>query len=161
MKWLVCINSDGIQCQIPIGKDPSAAAKEASGIKKHAKVQFIFEFGEGGHDPDSNDYQDRRTFEDFLNIRVQRLHAKYFAASPGEVAGYNVRKAVAIGDGLEVLADLDANDYKEFHNKYSGTKGAKDILYSTERVMSGGGSTSESAAKAVDKLIRKLEIEED
>jgi len=158
MKWLVCINSEGKQCQIPAGKgDLKKAAEEEKALNKQAKIRFIFEFGEGGQDPDK-DYQNRETFKHFKNVLKQRLYKKYGAADPSEYFGYSLRKAYAMGDGIEVLADLDADDFDEFKKKYSGAKGAAKILWSTEKIMSGSYDRNEPA-KTISKMIRKLEIE--
>jgi hypothetical protein len=153
MKWLVVINTEGVQGQVPVGKgDLKKAAEEQKALKNRVKIMYAFEFAK---DPDG-DYQDRKSFEDYYKVHTARLHKKYGAASPQEIAGYNLRKQVAMGDGIEVQAELDADDYDEFRKKYGGTKGAIDILLSTEKVMSGAGK---DPAKAVSKLIRKLEIE--
>jgi hypothetical protein len=157
MKWLVCINDEGVQCQIPAGRDPDKAAEEQKDLKKYAKIKFVFEFGEGGHNPDG-DYQDQKSFGHFLNIETQKLHKKYGAADPHDFFGYNLRKQTSLGKGLEVLSDLDAENYSEFRKKYSGIKGAIDILLNTEKIMS-GSYDRENPGKSVMKLIKKLEIE--
>ena len=157
MDWLVCINNEGIQCQVPVGKKGASKkiAADEEGLEKKSKIKFIFEFGEGGEDPDKG-YQNQKTFKDFHNVERQRLYKKYGAAAPSEIKGYSLRTHYVIGDGVEVLAELDAKNYEEFKKKYSGINGAIEVLYNTKKVMKGAGH---NPAKTVSKLIRKLEIE--
>lgn len=153
--WLVVINDEGVQCQVLAGPESGAkkAAEEQKTLKNYAKIKFIFKFA---LDPDG-DYEDKQAFRDFLNVQVQDLFKKYGAASPQEFSGYNMRKRVAMGNGMEILAKLDAKNYDEFHRGYSGIDGAIDILLSADRIMSGDYDRN-SPGKSVSKLIRKLEI---
>jgi hypothetical protein len=155
MKWLVCINDEGVQCQVPAGRDVEKAAKEQKSLKNHAKIIFVFKFP--GANPDG-DYEEGRKFGEFFKTKTQELHKKYGAADPAEFMGYNIRKRAALGNGIEVLAELDADDYSEFRKKYGGIDGAIDILLNTKKVMTGAGK---DPGKAVNKLIRKLEIEKE
>jgi len=145
MKWLVLVDGNGIQGQIKAGTDIAAAAEEEKSLEKHAKIMWAFE---------KKDSADK--FSQFFKEKRNELSKKYNAASPEEFMGYNMRKRYANFTGIEVLADLDANDYSDFHKKYSGIKGVIEILSSAEKVMSGGGS---DPVKAISKLIRKLEID--
>lgn len=153
--WLVTINDEGVQCKILAGSERGAkkAAEEQKVLKNHAKIKFVFKFEK---DP-AGDYEDKQAFRDFLNVQVQDLFKKYGAASPEEFYGYNMRKRVAMGNGMEVLAKLDAKNYDEFHRNYSGIDGAIDILLSADRIMS-GDYDRKGPGKSVSKLIRKLEI---
>jgi len=57
MKWLVCINDEGTQCQILAGKsteDLEKGAKEQKNLVRYAKIKFAFEFEGGGHDPNGD-----------------------------------------------------------------------------------------------------------
>jgi len=155
MKWLAVINDEGIQAKIPAGRDTDKAAEEQKNMKKYAKIMFIFY--SHGKDPEG-DYDDRKEYGQFLKDLTSKLHKKYGAADPSDFFGYNLRKQYAMGNGLEVLADLDAKDYQEFTKKYRGIQGAIDILLNTEKIMSGSYNRAEPG-KSVHKLIRKLEIE--
>jgi hypothetical protein len=132
------------------GRDVAKAAKEQKGIKNHAMIMFVFD------NPGKDPVVRPREFNEYLGKITKKLHTKYGAADPAEFFGYQIRKQYAMGNGIEVLADLDADDYREFGKKYSGIDGAIKILYNTEKVMTGAGK---DPAKAVSKLIRKLEIE--
>lgn len=158
MKWLVTINSEGIQCQVPVGKNISAAAAEEKSLENRAQIVFIFKHATAPPKPGSWDISPVfvRAWSDEKAKARRVLHKKYGAATPGEISGYNLRKQYAMGDGVEVLADLDAKDYDEFRKKYSGFDGAIGVLERTEKVMSGAGK---DPAKTINKLIRKLEIE--
>lgn len=152
MKWLVLIDAKGIQGQIKAGTDIAAAAEEEKSLEKRTKIIWAFEKQDY-----QKDDQDAK-FADFVKKKRNELSKKYNAASPDEFFGYNMRKRYANFEGIEVLADLDANDYSDFHKKYSGLKGAIEILANTEKVMSGGGN---DPAKAVHKMMRRLEIEDE
>lgn len=158
MKWLVCINDEGVQCKVPVGKDTEKAAEEQKNLKKYGKIMFVFD--SGGKDPDK-DYEAQKEYGQWLKRATDKLHKKYGAASPSEVGGYNLRKQYAMGNGIEVLANLDdAKDYDEFAKNYSGLEGAVDILLNTERIMS-GNYNRENPGKSVMKMIKKLQLEID
>jgi hypothetical protein len=147
MKWLVLIDDNGVQGQIKAGTDVAAAAAEEKSLEKRAKIMWAFE---------RNDPSEK--FSEYFKIKRNELSKKYNAATPDEFFGFNMRKRFANFNGLEVLADLDANDYPDFHKKYQGLKGAIEILSNSEKVMSGGGK---DPAKAVHKMIRRLELEDE
>lgn len=161
MKWLVCVNSEGVQCQVPTGTNTKKAAEELKVLLNRAKIKFAFEYKSGGHDPNSSDYETEKAFGQFLAELTRKIHEKYGAASPAEFTGYTMRKRYAMGDGIEVMADLDADNYEEFHKKYHGAQGGIDILDRTVKLMSPPVSDKDKAAKLIFKFRKKLEAEKE
>lgn len=158
MDWAVSINDEGIQAQIRAGRNTAKASAEAADMKKHAKIMFVFELADGGHDPDG-DYEDRKTFEDFLSVKIQEIADKYGAASVAETHGYNIRKST-LGPYVEVVAQLDdADNYSDFQKNYRGLNGAIKILRSATKLLHPFASSSKDASRIIDKQIRKLEVE--
>ncbi len=155
MKWIVVINDEGIQAKVPVGDNLKDAERDQNNLKKYGYIKFIFESDPPGQNPERN-----REYREWFAEETEKLHKKYGAASPREIGGYNMRKQTAMGNGVEILADLDAKDYDEFGKKYSGYNGATEILLNTERILS-GRYNRDNPGKSISNLIKKLEISAD
>ena len=184
MEWLVVIDEEGIQQQFKMGTDTKSAASEESGLKNKAKSNFktheriVFIFSKnGGWDPieempaelrpkdwylnkrpDAEKFQEN--FEEYYKKLIKELHGKYKAWSGPEFHGYTIRKTT-LKNYIEVLAELDAKDYEEFHTKYKGYRGAIEILYSTQKLLHPHVETSQQAGEKVIKWVKKLQAEEE
>lgn len=177
MQWLVAIDEEGVQMQYLMGVDTEKAAKEESGLKNkakcifktHERLKLVFEFGydpidpRGSHNRKMSRDEERqwdRDFQNFYNNMKEKLSKKYKASSPREKYGYDIRKTT-LRNYIEVLADLDAKDYDQFRNNYSGLDGAIDILGSTIKLLHPHADTSIEASEKVTKWITKLQNEKE
>jgi hypothetical protein len=182
MQWLVVIDEEGVQAQYLMGKDTKKAAKEETGLKDKAKCLFktherlkiAFEYGYDPVDEKSStssikaikqlDWDEQRRwnseFQDFYNKMREDLSKRYSASGPREKYGYDIRKTT-LRNYIEVLAELDAKDYNEFHKNYQGLPGAIDILYSTISLLHPHVNSSSEASDKIIKWTTKLKNEED
>jgi hypothetical protein len=155
-KWLCVINDEGIQAKFLAGTNIAAAAKDTKDMMRHAKIMYIFETG---LNPNSREYEDQKKYSAYITKKEKEITEKHGAWSQSEYFGYDLRKRYIGSDYIEVLADIDAKDIDEFQKKYSGIKGAIEILQNTEKLMSPRAENSEKASKLISKQIRKLQIE--
>ena len=88
------------------------------------------------------------------------LSKKYGASNPSGKYGYDIRKTT-LRNYIEVLADLDAKDYNEFHKSYQGLDGAIDILYSTISLIHPHVNSSSEASDKIIKWTTKLKNEKE
>lgn len=154
MKWLVVINDEGMQAQVPVGEDIEKDAKEEKNLKNRIQLIIVLEHG---IDPQSEmSRNEKEEYNELFNKYRNTFYRNKKSATPAEMLGYNMRKRYVGGKYIEVLADLDAKDYSEFSRKYRGYQGAIDILWNTEKIMTGASS---DPIKTVKKWIKKLEVE--
>jgi hypothetical protein len=152
------MNSEGLQCKIPAGIPNQYPDKFYLHELNQMKMKYIWEHD--GQDPDKLTYsKDKEEWGSLYKNKYNEIADRFNLPRLGEYQGYQLRKRIALGDGIEVLADLDAKGYDEFEKKYRGYQGLIDILMSTERVLTGHGGSPESAAKKVVKMIKMFEIE--
>lgn len=182
MQWLVVIDEEGVQAQYLMGKDTKKAAQEESGLrdkakclfKTHERIMIAFEYGYDPVDEKSStssiqaikqlDWDEQRKwnreFNTFYNEMRNELSKKYGASNPSGKYGYDIRKTT-LRNYIEVLAELDANDYEQFHKKYSGLEGAIEILSSAIKLLHPHAATSAEASEKVMKWMTKLQNEKD
>ena len=160
-----------------MGKDTKKAAQEESGLKDkakcifktHERLKIVFN---SGFDPIEDwpygqgknlDYDEQRKwnreFNTFYNEMRNELSKKYGASNPSGKYGYEIRKST-LRNYIEILADLDAKDYDEFHKNYQGLLGAIDILYSTISLLHPHVNSSSEASDKIIKWTTKLKNEE-
>jgi hypothetical protein len=166
MEWLVVIDDEGVQAQYLMGKSTEKAAQEEVGLKKHARIVFAFEnkIDPEGRTPDNMEWREWReiqeNWKEFVRKRVGDIHAKWGASPAPMKHGYDIRKTT-LKNYIEVLAELDAKDYDQFHKNYQGLDGAIEILASTIKLMSPHVATAEEAGEKVMKWMTKLRNEQD
>lgn len=167
MFWRVAINHLGVLRQICMGKDPSKIAKEQSKIKKEdpiarKRIRLELIFTKCKNDRDYDIIVDEERWMSWFNIsdkiiyqkNLEKIAAKYGAAGTmAGMMGYEMGINTE-GDKIEILVDVPAKDYSEFHKKYGGREGAIELLYNAQRVYSSG-----DPAKLVLKWVKKLELE--
>jgi len=164
MYWKVAINHLGVLRQICLGRDPNKVAQEQKKIKKDDlvnkyRIQILFTKCKT-----NSDFQDilsenwmnhfRVSPDKFYFDELEKIAAKYDAA--GTMASMRVYEigVNSESDKIEILVNVDAKDYSEFHKKFGGLEGAIELLYSAERVYG-----YNDPAKAVLKWVKKLELE--
>lgn len=159
-KWLVTIDEEGVQTQFGLGSgDMEQNAKDEKAFNKEnlankAKVIFTFEQGRAPNDG----YRDKDSLSSIQKRLKGDFYKKRGAFNPAEYFGYQMRQKTISGKYIEVVAELDADDIGEFHQKYSGLDGAIEILLSAERLMK---PTTDNPGKTIMKWIKKLELEKE
>jgi len=146
MKYLVCINHEGIQCKMQLGHEPERTELEIKSAQNRNLIKEIFFRKE-----------DPRTDISFINDQkeIAAEIMKKYDVSTGYY-GYQIRKTT-IGKHIEVVVDMPE---KEFNKSQGSLEGAINILHHTTKLMSPKAKTKD-AAKIVLKWINRLESEKE
>jgi hypothetical protein len=180
MNWLICIDEEGVQCQLILGKDLDKAQKEASVLKNRAKCLFkpherlLYVFKKGFDPiekwpPDKNvswstsdeEREWEKEFKEFYHDMQSKLSKKYGAATGAEKHGYDIRKST-LRNYIEIVASLDnANTYEEFYKNYPGLEGALELLQSATKLMHPHAEDSRDASEKIVRWMKKLQNEID
>ncbi len=165
MKWLVCISTSGVECKMPIGENPSEIKNLIKSVtKQHFGIYYVFERHPGSiqfYEKEENSYSYNSDNQSFINWCEGKKHKIAFAHGADTISskGYELRKRYIGNDYIEVLADLEAEDYKDF--QYYDEDGAIEILSSAEKLMHPSVKDSSEAVKLISKWIKKLELEKE
>lgn len=148
MKYLVCINTDGLQCKFKLGKDPvSTQLKIQSEINKEI-IRMLFEIG-----------KDPRNTKEFENKKKEII--KDFSTKDDfwlGYHGYEIRKTT-IGKYIEVQIEMDEKDFIDAEQ--NGLDGVIEILQNVEKLISPSAKDSREAGEIVFKWIKRLQNEKD
>ena len=146
MKYLVCIDSDGVQCKFKLGDNPVRSEIKMRSRTNRASIKFLFET-----------LQDPRGNKDFEEIKKE-IMAKISKEDDVWTGynGYTIRKTT-LKKYIEVIVDMSDRQFQSAESR--GIDGAIDILLSTEKLVSPKVKSSEEVATIIQKWIKKLELE--
>lgn len=160
MIWQVCISENGVEQQLCLGDNDRIAKEQESYLHSFDKTRIKLLFT--GTNPQylKGDYWYKNFSKENYEEKIEKELSE-IAARHGSIGfysmhkGYEVRKST-LGDYIEVLTDLEADNYDEFHSLYPGLEGAINILYNSTAVLHGA---SASPAKAIMRMVKKIQLE--